>query len=145
MIRKIKGSGALILSQKTRRFLFLQKASGKKEGIWGLVGGKVESGESIWQGLQREMVEEIGQLPTIIKAIPLETFVSNDEHFNFQTYICIIREEFIPVLSDEHKGYAWCEINNFPKPVHQGIKNTLSNKIIRAKIDTVFELLDTIN
>ena len=49
MIKKIKGSGALFLSQKTRRFLLLQKASGKKEGIWGLVGGKTEQGESLWE------------------------------------------------------------------------------------------------
>jgi len=145
MIKKIKGSGALILSQKTSRFLFLQKANGKKEGIWGLVGGKTEAGESIWQGLQREMTEEIGQLPTIIKSIPLETFVSDDEHFNFQTYICIVKDEFVPVLSEEHMGWAWCRADNFPKPIHQGVKNTLNNKIIRAKIDTVFELLDTIS
>lgn len=144
MIKKVKGSGALILSQKTKRFLFLQKANGKKEGIWGLVGGKTELGESIWQGLQREIIEEIGHMPSIIKSIPLETFVSDDEHFNFQTYICIVKEEFIPVLSEEHMGWAWCHGDNFPKPVHQGIKNTINNKIIRAKIDTVFELLDTI-
>lgn len=142
MIRKVKGSGALFLSQKTRRFLLLQKAAGKKEGIWGLVGGKIEANESVWQGLMREVEEEIGHVPEIIKSIPLEVYVSDDEHFNFQTYICIVRNEFVPVLSDEHKGWAWCNIDSWPKPVHQGIKNTLTNRISKTKIETIFQFLD---
>lgn len=144
MIKKIRGSGALFLSQSTKRFLLLQKANGKKEGIWGLVGGKTEAGESIWQGLCRETEEEIGFMPEIIKAIPLETFVSDDTHFNFQTYICIIKEEFVPKLSCEHKGWAWAELDSWPKPTHQGVRNTLSNKVIRAKLQTIFDLLDLI-
>ena len=141
---KIKSSGALFLSKSTKRFLLLQKASGKKEGVWGLVGGKVNPDESIWQGLQREVVEEIGFFPGTIKSIPLEMFVSDDDNFNFQTYVCIVEEEFIPKLSDEHMGWAWCELDRWPKPVHQGIKNTVSSRIIRAKLDTIFEVIDSI-
>lgn len=141
---KIKSSGALFLSKSTKRFLLLQKASGKKEGVWGLVGGKVNPDESIWQGLQREVVEEIGFFPETIKSIPLEMFVSDDDNFNFQTYVCIVEEEFIPKLSDEHMGWAWCELDRWPKPVHQGIKNTVSSRIIRAKLDTIFEVIDSI-
>ena len=145
MIKKVRGSGALFLSQSTRRFLVLQKASGKKEGIWGLVGGKTENDESIWQGLCREVEEEIGFMPDIVKSIPLETFVSDDTHFNFQTYVCIVKNEFIPILSKEHKGWAWCELDSWPKPTHQGIRNTISNKVIRAKIETIFEFLDNLS
>lgn len=145
MIKKVRGSGALFLSQSTRRFLLLQKASGKKEGIWGLVGGKVENDESVWQSLCREVAEEIGSMPEILKAIPLESFVSDDSNFNFQTYICVVKDEFVPRLSDEHKGWAWCEIDSWPKPTHQGIKNTLNNRVIRAKVETVFEFLDNLN
>ena len=145
MIHKIKGSGALFLSQNTRRFLLLQKAAGKKEGIWGLVGGKVEANESVWQGLMREVEEEIGMIPEIIKSIPLEVFVSDDEHFNFQTYVCIVRNEFVPTLSEEHKGWAWCNIDSWPKPIHQGIKNTLTNRISKTKIETIFQFLDDLS
>ena len=139
---KIKSSGALFLSRSTKRFLLLQKASGKKEGVWGLVGGKVNPNESVWQALQREVIEEIGAFPETLKSLPLETFVSDDEHFNFQTYVCIVKDEFVPILSDEHKGWAWCEMDHWPRPVHQGIKNTVGSKIIRAKLDTIFQMLD---
>lgn len=143
--KRIRGSGVLFLSKETKRFLLLQKASGKKEGVWGLVGGKIEHGESAWQCLQREIVEEIGFLPDIIKSIPLETFVSDDEQFDFKTYISLVSEEFIPRLSKEHNGWAWCCLDKWPKPIHQGIKNTVNSKTIRAKIETIFEMIDLID
>lgn len=141
---KVKSSGAFFLSKSSKRFLLLQKSSGKKEGIWGLVGGKINPDETVWQGLQREIVEEIGFMPVTIKSLPLETFVSDDDHFNFQTYVCIVNDEFIPKLSKEHMGWAWCHLDKWPRPIHQGIKNTVGSKIIRAKLDTIFEMLDLI-
>lgn len=144
MHKKVKGSGALFLSRKTKRFLLLQKANGKQQGVWGLVGGKLETGESAWQGLQREIEEEIGQTPRIIKSIPLESYTSQDENFNFQTYICIVEDEFLPKLSNEHISWAWCSFDFFPKPVHQGIKNTINSKSIKVKIETIFQILDII-
>ena len=137
-------SGALFYAKATRRFLLLQKAHGKHEGTWGLVGGTNIAGETPWQGLQREITEEIGTVPTIIKTIPLETFVSNDRVFNFHTYLCVIDNEFVPLLSNEHQGWAWTTVDRAPKPLHQGLRNSFSNKIIRTKLQTVFDLVDLI-
>jgi ADP-ribose pyrophosphatase YjhB (NUDIX family) len=137
-------SGALFYAKSTRRFLLLQKAHGKHEGTWGLVGGTNITGETPWQGLQREITEEIGVLPAILKTIPLETFVSNDRVFNFHTYMCVIGEEFVPILSDEHQGWAWATIDRAPKPLHQGLRNSFTNKTIRTKLQTVFDLVDLI-
>jgi 8-oxo-dGTP pyrophosphatase MutT (NUDIX family) len=137
-------SGALFYAKNTRRFLLLQKAHGKHEGTWGLVGGTNVQGESPWEGLTREIREEIGFIPSIVKTIPLETFVSNDRVFNFHTYLCVINSEFVPTLSDEHYGWAWATIDRAPKPLHQGLRNSFSNKIIRTKLQTVFDLVDLI-
>jgi len=137
-------SGALFYAKSTRRFLLLQKASGKHAGTWGLVGGTNITGETPWQGLQREVTEEIGFLPTILKTIPLETFVSNDTVFSFHTYLCVVENEFVPTLSNEHNGWAWSTVDNTPKPLHQGLRNSFSNKIIRTKLQTVFELIELI-
>jgi 8-oxo-dGTP pyrophosphatase MutT (NUDIX family) len=135
-------SGALFYAKSTRRFLLLQKAEGKHQGTWGLVGGTNIEGESAWQGLQREIQEEIGTPPTVIKSIPLETFVSNDSVFNFHTYLCIIENEFVPVLSQEHSGWAWSTIDLAPKPLHQGLRSSFGNRSIRAKLQTVFDIVD---
>jgi 8-oxo-dGTP pyrophosphatase MutT (NUDIX family) len=138
----ISASGALFYAKNTQRFLLLQKASGKHSGTWGLVGGTNIEGENPWQGLQREVEEEIGKFPNVVKTIPIETFVSNDTVFNFHTYLCVINEEFIPHLSNEHCGWAWATVDNAPKPLHQGLRNSFSSKIIRAKIQTILDIID---
>ena len=142
---RIVCSGALIYSTTTKRFLLLQKARGKHQGTWGLVGGTNLQNENPWQGLQREIQEEIGQMPPIIKTLPLETFVSNDKVFNFHTYLCVVKNEFIPVLSDEHCAWAWSTIDYAPKPLHQGLKNSFSNKTVRNKFQTVFDIINVID
>jgi ADP-ribose pyrophosphatase YjhB (NUDIX family) len=144
MTDQIVCSGAVFYAKSTKRILLLQKAAGKHQGTWGLVGGTNIEGETAWQGLQREVVEEIGQFPSIIKTIPLETFVSNDSVFNFHTYLCVIENEFIPLLSKEHQGWAWCTIDGAPKPLHQGLRSSFSNKTIRTKLQTVFDIVDLI-
>lgn len=137
-------SGALFYAKSTGRFLLLQKAVGKHSGTWGLVGGTTEEQETPWQGLQREINEEIGSHPKILKTIPLETFVSNDNIFNFHTYLCVVQDEFIPVLSNEHSGWAWVNLDSSPKPLHQGLRNSFSNKIIKTKLQTIFNLINLI-
>lgn len=139
---RIVCSGALFYAKSTKKFLLLQKSQGKHQGTWSLVGGTNEEQETPWQGLQREIKEEIGSVPDIIKTIPLETFVSNDNVFNFHTYLCIIEQEFIPILSQEHIGYAWTTLEYAPRPLHQGLRNSFSNKIVRTKLQTIFDLAD---
>jgi ADP-ribose pyrophosphatase YjhB (NUDIX family) len=141
---KIVCSGAVFYAKSTRRILLLQKGHGKHEGTWGLVGGTNIEGENPWQGLKREVVEEIGSMPSIIKTIPLETFVSNDKVFNFHTYLCVIEEEFLPILSDEHCAWAWSTIDYAPKPLHQGLRTSFSSKIIRNKLQTIFDIVELI-
>lgn len=104
----------------------------------------MEDGENAWQSLVREIKEEIGDMPTIIKSIPLETFVSNDKVFHFHTFLCVVRDEFIPVLSKEHSGYSWTSIDLAPKPLHQGLRSSFSNKNIRNKLQTVFDVMSLI-
>ncbi len=141
---RIVCSGALFYAKETRRVLLLQKSHGKHTGTWGLVGGTNLQNENPWQGLQREILEEIGFTPDIRKTIPLETFVSNDKVFNFHTYLCVIEHEFLPKLSEEHIAFAWADIDYAPKPLHQGLRNSFSNKTIRSKLQTIFDLVDLI-
>jgi 8-oxo-dGTP pyrophosphatase MutT (NUDIX family) len=139
-------SGALFYTLKTNRFLFLHRANGKRSNMWGLVGGQNELSETPFEGLKREIEEEIGFLPDIKKTLPLESFISSDNKFYFHTYLCVIKEEFIPQLNNEHNGYAWCSFTKWPKPLHHGLRNTLQSKVNLRKLDTVFQtinLLDT--
>jgi 8-oxo-dGTP pyrophosphatase MutT (NUDIX family) len=131
----------LFYATSTNRFLLLKRTKGKTANLWGLVGGTNEGTETPWEGLQREIIEEIGAIPKIKKTIPLETFVSNDSKFLFHTYLCVINDEFIPELNDEHDGYAWVSFSSWPKPLHHGLRNTLQSKINQAKLKTVFQMI----
>lgn len=134
-------SGGLFLARDTKRFLFLQRTQKKTEGSWGLVGGKKEPLDTtLVDTLKREINEELGHAE-VEKIIPLELFISSDLKFQYNTYIVITPKEFIPCLNLEHSGYAWCNYNHWPKPLHRGVKNSLSNKINRVKIQLMLELL----
>ena len=132
----------MFLAKDTRRFLFLLRTQGKTAGTWGLVGGKKEpSDNTAYDALTREIQEEVGKTTTIKKIIPLELFVSNDQHFQYNTYVLLVDREFTPTLNEEHSGYAWCDYENYPKPLHQGVKNSFTNKIIRAKLELLLDLI----
>lgn len=139
--KKTVCSGAIIYARDTKRFLFLHRTKGRSGNLWGLVGGTNELAETPWEGLKREIFEEIGEI-TIKKTMPLETFVSNDTKFLFHTYLCVVDKEFLPTLNDEHDGYAWVDFGRWPKPLHNGLKNTLTNKINQTKLETVFKVID---
>lgn len=139
--KKTVCSGAIIYARDTKRFLFLHRTKGRSGNLWGLVGGTNELAETPWEGLKREIFEEIGEI-TIKKTMPLETFVSNDTKFLFHTYLCVVDKEFLPILNNEHDGYAWVDFGKWPKPLHNGLKNTLTNKINQTKLETVFKVID---
>ncbi len=143
MTTDIVCSGALFYAKSTKRFLFLMRSNGKTAGTWGIVGGKKEDFDaSAFDALKREIVEEIGFLPEIKKTIPLELFVSKDDRFFYHTYLMIVEDEFIPKLNSEHSGWAWAALTASPKPLHQGLKNSFSNKIIKTKLETIFEIIE---
>ena len=143
-VMEVDCSGALICARDTHRFLLLQKREGKHAGRWGLVGGTNHSNESAWQGLCREIEEELGLMPDIKKTLPLERFVSNDSLFKFHTYFCVVDSEFIPKLSNEHVAWGWFDLDCLPKPVHKGLDLSLRNRVIQTKIQTVIDIIDVL-
>lgn len=139
---EITCSGGLFLSKDTKRFLFLLRTQGKTAGTWGFVGGKKEPTDlTPFDTLTREIFEEVGNVPVIKKMIPLEQYVSKDLLFNYNTYILLVDNEFIPNLNEEHSAYAWCNYECFPKPLHQGVKSSLNNRLTKSKIELILDLI----
>ena len=141
MSNNIICSGALFYAINTKRFLLLQRTDFKTRGMWGLVGGRARYTESAFEGLKREIVEEVGKTSTFKKIIPLEMFTSNDQKFYFNTFVIAIENEFIPKLNKEHSGYCWCNFECWPKNLHAGLRNTLNNKAIKGKLQTILDLI----
>lgn len=130
------GVGALIYARNTGRYLFLLRTSGSWPLTWGLPGGKINPEESIVEGLNREIYEELGGKILEPKLVPIEMFTSNNEQFVYHTYFIAVDYEFIPVLNNEHLGYAWLPLTSAPKPLHPGVNRTLNSADILKKIQT---------
>ena len=135
-------SGGIFLARDTKRFLFLLRSQGKTAGTWGIAGGKKEPTDlTPYDALLREIQEEVGFLPKINKPVPIEYYASKDEQFYYHTYVLLVDEEFIPRLNDEHEGYCWVGINSWPKPLHSGLKNTLTSRANKGKIQTILDVI----
>lgn len=71
------------------------------------------------------------------RVVPVELYISNDKGFEYGTYACIVPDEFI---DKKAQTYAWASLNNLPKNLHLGLKNTLSNKDVIEKINSIIEI-----
>lgn len=132
--------GALIYSTSTGRYLFLLRNT-KQAGTWGLVGGKIEQGESVTQALLREIAEEIGGLIRDPKFIPIEKFTSDNKKFIYHTFVCPVDHEFVPELNAEHRGYCWVKLSDHPKPLHPGVWKTFKFDVVKRKLEVVEQTL----
>jgi 8-oxo-dGTP pyrophosphatase MutT (NUDIX family) len=125
-------AGIFFYSASTDRYLYLLRTDNKNPTTWGIPGGKVESDETLLEGLTRECEEEIGFFPAKGKLIPIQKFVNNN--FTYNTFFCEVDNEFIPVLNNEHCGYAWVGENHFPKPLHPGLFSTVNFDVVQEKL-----------
>ena len=70
-------AGIFFYSENTKRFLYLLRNDNKNPGNWGIPGGKIETGETLLEGLQRECMEEVNYFPEHAKLVPIQKFVNN--------------------------------------------------------------------
>ena len=130
----LKAVGVWFRSLDTGRYLYLLRNDSKHPGAWGLPGGKLEPGETLLGGMERECIEELGSFPTYLRLIPLEKFTAPDGAFEYHTWVCVLNTEFTPRLNHEHLGYAWIDAGTFPRPMHPGLWNTINIDAVQQKI-----------
>lgn len=136
-------SGCIILCTKTKNILLqLRKPDRKNVSYWGFWGGSSQEGETPIQTIYRELGEELGMVPEITKIYPLHKMVSNNQSFEYNTFLITIPEEFVPTINDESNGYAWVNYETYPVPLHPGAKLVIDNPRILSKIQTIIDNLD---
>lgn len=134
------GVGTIFVSVKTRRVLLNLRAPHKTHSMcWSLWGGMVEDGEQPKEALLRELTEEMGFIPDIEKIYPFDVYQSKDKHFKYYSFVCVVEEEFVPELNNESCGYCWIDLGEWPKPMHQGAKNSFCNQKSIEKIKVILD------
>lgn len=133
----VRAVGVWFRAMSTGRYLYLMRNDAKNPLVWGLPGGKIEPGETLLGGMERECIEELGVMPAYRKLVPIEKFTSPDQAFEYNTWICVVDEEFQPRLNDEHLGYAWIAAGTWPRPMHPGLWNLVNFDDIQRKLNTI--------
>jgi 8-oxo-dGTP pyrophosphatase MutT (NUDIX family) len=132
--------GCIILSTDSSRIMMQLRAPDRRNNsYWGFWGGGQMNDELPIETITREITEEIGFLPPILKFYPLHKMVSNDASFEYDTFVATVKAEFIPLLNNESNGYAWVNYDRYPQPLHPGAKLVLQSPRIISKIKTIVE------
>ena len=71
------------------------------------------------------------------RILPIELYLSEDRGFEYGTYVCLVDQEF---LTQTTATLCWSNLEYLPKQLHNGLKATLNNSLIRTKIETILEL-----
>ena len=125
-------AGVFFYCNKTYRYLYLLRTDSKNPGNWGIPGGKIEDDETLFEGIARECQEELGSFPNKAKLVRIQKFINHT--FTYHTFFCEIDDEFVPILNDEHCGYAWVGDNQYPKPLHPGLFSTVNFDVVQEKL-----------
>jgi ADP-ribose pyrophosphatase YjhB (NUDIX family) len=133
----VKAVGVWFRAQSTGRYLYLMRNDHKNPQVWGLPGGKIEAGETLLGGMERECTEELGFMPEYIRLMPLDRFTSADQQFEYNTWVCLVSTEFQPQLNHEHLGYAWIDSQTWPRPMHPGLWSAVNFEAVQQKLKLI--------
>jgi 8-oxo-dGTP pyrophosphatase MutT (NUDIX family) len=128
-------AGVFFYSRKTNRYLYMLRTDAKNPGNWGIPGGKIKENETLLEGMIRECEEEVGYFPPNGKLVPIQKFINNT--FTYHTFFCEVENEFVPILNEEHCGYAWVGESQYPKPLHPGLFSTVNFDVVQEKLNTL--------
>jgi 8-oxo-dGTP diphosphatase len=119
-----KFTGVLLVCENTGRFMLLQRSNKiSYSGVWGLMSGGVEEGETPLEAVKRELMEETKINPEEIDFKLFETQYEMGYPFSFFLGYC--EKEYVPELDYENKAYGWYNMTNLPKPLFPTLYSSL--------------------
>ena len=107
------------------KFLLGQRSDkGSFPKCWSVFGGEIEEGETILDGIKRELFEETEIESDNIRYIPFET--QWDMGYPYDLYLGYCSEEYECKLNDENIDWGWFDLNDLPKPVFPTLFSSLT-------------------
>lgn len=118
-------AGLLFLAKNTKRILLILEDSKWTVPTFLRKGPLLEDAEHLLQHFAQGRI------------LPIELYLSEDRGFEYGTYVCLVDQEFLTIAA---ATICWSTVEELPKNLHNGLKATLNNQIIKTKIDTILEL-----
>lgn len=93
-----------VVFRPDERVLILKRAS---DGGWELPGGRIDEGETVEDGVCREITEETSLNVTVDEPVYSLTWRNDDGHGRFAVYYRCEATEYAVSVSPEHDDFAW--------------------------------------
>ena len=118
---------AFIVSDGQLLILKRRPNDSHKPGAWDVPGGRLEPGESPFEGLKREAKEEANLEINILMPLDVHHFVRDDgQKITLMIFLCQLAGGEVK-LSEEHTEYKWVDLNSssdeFPEWLNKPIEN----------------------
>jgi 8-oxo-dGTP diphosphatase len=117
---KLVGVGNMLI-QDDKILLVLRDDSIRNGGMYGLIGGLIEAGESVRQGAIREIEEEIGVIvvPQDMELVHTMSSIESDEGEVVGHYFVVKKWQGVPFNKEPHKHLAleWFNLNQLPENI----------------------------
>ena len=122
-------AGLLFLAKNTKRILLILEDSKWTVPTFLRNGPLLEDADQLLNDFSQGRI------------LPIELYLSEDRGFEYGTYVCLVDREF---LTTAVSTVCWSTMDQLPKNLHNGLKTTLNNQVIKTKIDTILELENAI-
>lgn len=108
--RPVLGVGALIFENHS--ILLVERGREPLKGLWSLPGGALETGETLAEGIAREVLEETGLIVHPVRLFEIFERIMRDEHgraeyhYVLMDYVCEVRGGELEA-GDDVSQVAW--------------------------------------
>ena len=90
------------------RLLCIRRGHGPGAGLWSLPGGRVEAGESLYEAVVREVMEETGLEVVVDRFVGHVERIGDDYHFVILDFaVALLDGDVDPVAGDDAAEAAW--------------------------------------
>ena len=113
-VRPVTEVAVGVLLRKNEAILLAQRPEGKPyAGYWEFPGGKIETGETLFEALERELKEEINV--RILDAKEFLTIEHDYPHAYVRLHICLVNHWEGEIKGLEDQATAWLSVDEISK------------------------------
>ena len=130
--REYQSVGIIIVARDTNKFFLLHRVNYPIS--WSALAGGMEGNEDPIETVKREIKEEIGLNPDLVKNIKIVGTSNTMGHTHYVMVGFVDTEFKVPKLQkNENDDYGWFTEKNLPSPLHPGFKKSL--EMIKPLLD----------